>query len=147
MAFIYGFLAAILALFLQMVVWIFFPNIFSLPEALTFTTLGIILLLALTEEVARFLFIYQYLKKVSVPSIFLPALFFGLGFAILEVLFTFWTGFSAKVFFSSALHLILTLFVFWFLQGPFTRRSVGFILIGTLLIHTLFNLIVVQFSA
>lgn len=148
MAFILGVLATFFAFILQVFVWIFHPDLFALTTPLTNAILFSLLFLAFSEELARTLFTRQYLIMYAKNHWVWAALGFGIGFSLLEIVLTYWNGFSFKVFGASGLHLLATFFTFWWLQQSRNRTSFIILLILLTALHACFNLVVLtRFSS
>lgn len=146
MAFIFGILAAFLALTAQVFVWLFHPTLFTLVAPLTHGIIFSILFLASTEEVARILFVRQYLKSYAKNHPVFAALFFSIGFSFLEIALAYWSGFSLAVLGASAFHLLATSLAFWWLREKSTLGAIFFLFIILTLFHSVFNLGILSFS-
>lgn len=95
-AFIYGLLAASLALIFEVVAFDFKSGLnFSLSEP-SFTDFLPLLLAVIIEESSRLLLVTQYARRffvsddISLNTVLLTGLFFGLGFTTPECLLIFW---------------------------------------------------------
>jgi hypothetical protein len=144
MAFIFGVLATFFAFILQVFVWIFHPDLFALTTPFTNSILFSLIFLAFSEELARTLFTRQYLIMYSKGYSLLPALAFGIGFSLLEIVLTFWNGFSWSVLGASGFHLVATFFAFWWLQQSRDKTSFYFLLILLTALHACFNIVVLK---
>lgn len=118
MLFIFGFLAAAIALALQLVVWLFFPPLFEVGLPITATVLFSLFLLALIEESLRYLFGKRYQQQFETPSLLITILFW-IGFVAPEVILGVWQGSLTLPFLAPLiLHAILTwMLFFWTAKG------------------------------
>lgn len=144
MALILGVLATFFAFILQIFVWVFHPDLFTIAKPLTTPVLFSLLFLAFSEELARVIFVRQYLIAYAKEHFWLSALFFGIGFSLLEIVLTFWDGFSLQVFVPSAFHLIATFLSFWWLRQNRSQTAFVFLLVVLSALHACFNLIILQ---
>ncbi len=142
MAFIFGILATFFAFILEAFVWIFHPDLFAITTPLTQTVLFSILFMAFAEEIARVLFARQYLKMYAKEHPLVAALFFGLGFTLLELVLTYWNGFSFGILGATSFHLLATFLTFWWLQQSRSRSAITSLLFLLTGLHICFNLIV-----
>lgn len=140
MAFIFGILATFFAFVLQVFVWIFHPDVFTLTTPVTQSILFSLLFLAFSEEVARILFVRQYFKTYAKEHVFLAALFFGIGFSTLEIVLTYWNGFSWSVLGATGFHMMATFLTFWWLYQSRNRTALFTLLFLLTLLHACFNL-------
>lgn len=140
MAFIFGILGSFFASVLQGVAWIFYTDLFTLTTPLKTSILLSLFFLAATEEVARVLFSRQYLKNYAKKNFLTSALFFGIGFALLEVILTYWNGFSWSVFGASSFHILATYLAFWWLRENSQKSSTLILIVLLTLLHACFNL-------
>jgi hypothetical protein len=140
MAFILGVLATFFAFILQVFVWIFHPDLFTLTAPLTAPILFSLLFLAFSEELSRTLFVRQYLHTYAKGSWVLAALLFGVGFSLLEIVLTFWNGFSLQVLGASGLHMVASFLAFWWLLQSRNRTSFIVLLVLLTALHACFNL-------
>ncbi len=139
MPFIFGFLAAAIALVLQLVVWLFFPPLFEVQLPLTATVLFSILLLALIEESIRYLFSRRYLQQFGTPSLLFIVLFW-IGFVAPEIILGVWQSTIALPFLAPLfLHATLTWILFFGLQRKEVVR--GTLLLGLVGLHLLGNIV------
>lgn len=146
MAFILGVLATFFAFILQVFVWLFHPDLFTLVSPLTTPVLFSLIFLAFSEELARILFIRQYLKVYAKEHLGVAALFFGIGFSLLEIILTYWHGFSWAVLGATGLHLATTFFAFWWLNQGRNRTAIISLLVLLTALHVCFNLGVLRWT-
>lgn len=144
MAFIFGVLATFFAFILEVFVWIFHPDLFTLTSPLTKTILFSLIFLAFAEELARTLFTRQYLITYSKNHLWAAALFFWIGFSLLEIILTYWNGFSFKVLGATGFHLVATFLTFWWLHQSRNRSSFFTLLFLLTALHICFNLSILQ---
>lgn len=140
MAFILGVLATFFAFVLQVFVWIFHPDLFTVAAPFTASIIFSLLFLAFSEEVARTLFVRQYLKMYAKNHIWWAAFLFGIGFSLLEIVLTYWNGFSVQVFGATALHVAATFLAFWWLQQSRNRVAIISLLFLLTALHVCFNM-------
>lgn len=140
MAFIFGILASFFAFILQVIVWIFHPDLFTLTTPLTQPIVFSLIFLAASEELARTLFTRRYLATYAKEQWLWAALFFGIGFCILEIVLTFWGGFSVKVLGAASFHLVASFFSFWWLKQSRNQSAFWMLLILLTALHVCFNL-------
>lgn len=141
MAFLFGLLAASFALLLQLVLWLFYEPLFTLPAAVTFTATTVLLVLAATEELARVLFARTYLKR-SLPVTLTTTLLFWLGFVLLEAALGVFRDFSLWLLVPALFHFCATYltFITW------SRRPLFLVLFLLTLLHWLVNLLLLVYS-
>ena len=144
MAFILGVLATFFAFVLQVFVWIFHPDLFTLTLPLTAPIFFSILFLAFSEELARTLFVRQYIHAYAKGHPVLAAFFFGIGFSLLEIVLTYWNGFSFQVFGATSFHLAATFLAFWWLRQNREQGATLFLLLLLSALHVCFNLSILQ---
>lgn len=144
MAFILGVLATFFAFVLQVFVWIFHPDLFTLTLPLTKPIFFSLIFLAFSEELARILFVRQYLSAYAKNHPVFAALFFGIGFSLLEIVLTYWNGFSFQVLGATSFHLGATFLAFWWLRQNRSRSALLTILILLSALHVCFNLSVLH---
>ncbi len=141
MTFLFGLLAASFALLLQLVLWLFYEPLFTLPVAVTFTAATVLLVLAATEELARVLFARAYLKR-SLPVTLTTTLLFWLGFVLLETVLGIFRGFSLWLLVPALFHFCAThlTFITW------SRQPFFLVLFLLTLLHWLVNLLLLVYS-
>jgi hypothetical protein len=139
MPFIFGLLAAAMALLTQLIVWLFYPPLFEVTLPLRVPVLTSLFLMAFIEEGARVLFARQYQKSFGRAQARM-VLGFALGFASLEALFAFSQNSLEKaLLIPVAIHILLTFLAFLGLQRITRKISVFALFSGLVLIHFLFN--------
>lgn len=146
MAFILGVLATFFAFILQVFVWLFHPDLFALSLPLTKSIFFSLAFLAFSEELTRVIFIRQYLKVYAKGQLVLAALFFGIGFSLLEIILTYWNGFSWSILGATTFHLLATALAFWWQNEGRNRLAVAILLVLLTALHIGFNLWALNFG-
>jgi hypothetical protein len=143
MPFIFGLLAAAMALLTQLVVWLFYPPLFEVTQTFNTPTLTSLFLLAFIEESTRVSFANQY-KKVFGDARAVAILAFALGFASLEValalvLHSRLEALGTALFLPLGIHILLTFLAFFGLRLFTQKKSVSGLFLALVLLHFLFN--------
>jgi hypothetical protein len=141
--FTYGFFAACAGLLLQILLTALFGENFStVSPGMLF-----ILAAAFTEEVAKFIFLLQAFRRFGESVLqFLSLVAFGVGFALLEVLFAFFMNPRdlppLPLLTTNALLHIITSLLLGLALRHFTLSRLLLLasLVGVTLLHTLYNL-------
>jgi hypothetical protein len=143
MPFIFGLLAAAFAFIAELTASLFYPSLFLFTLPLTFWVVLSLGLIALIEEGSRLLFARQYLITHKPRSWLLAALLFGIGFALPEATLSWWNEPAWPALLASLLHVLLSVFTFWWL-GRFrnTRQRTWVLFLLLTITHFLFNLAV-----
>ena len=149
LALLFGIFSAAFALILELVFLSFSTNplipvvaLFEGSSLTPFLTFSLIAA-AVIEEASKFLFLRQYYIRFPSHPIFLPALFFGLGFASVEVFLAFQNSVYSFAFVGSiALHIATSFLLAFFLRRSLTPLAVSSILAIALAIlaHIAYNL-------
>lgn len=149
--FLFGILAAIFALIIELLLFGFIPDSLMISETLAFTNLVTLFGIALIEEVSGYIFLRQYAlrflsekKWLAQDPLFL-GVSFGIGFATLEILLI--QNEMSKLpelaaLGTAGIHIITSsMFAFTLFSSTTKHLSSGLILVAATLLHTLYNVI------
>lgn len=160
-AFLFGILSACFALLLELLLVAsgVIPEPFLrgllLNIASPTTAFSALIVFASAEEISRFLFVRQFVRRFPFPedsgkiSLLFPGLLFGAGFSSLEIIFGIQNlpdGFRAGLLSVTAIHVFFSLFFFLFFSSwkEKTLGKIVAILLVAVSLHTLYNYLVLK---
>lgn len=141
--FLYGFLAGCAGLLAQIMLLVFTDESFDVLNP----SLLLIVIAAFLEEAVKLLFLFQAIRRFTLPALTYPHLIiFGVGFALLEFAFAFFMHPTdlpplPLLALNALFHLATVMFLGWGLRTfALSRTNLGLLLLVATLFHTVYNL-------
>ncbi|MDD2766640.1 MAG: hypothetical protein PHH40_02630 [Candidatus Moranbacteria bacterium] len=153
----FGIFASVCALILEFFTLSIFSSFLFLETVFSLKTFLFFLVLAIIEEISKYIFLFQYKKRTSFEHISFFRLisysvFFGTGFSLVEYILSlpslsFISPIPLAFFPTFLLHTSLTFCFIFFLsrfhsQGKTLTKTSFSVLFGTIIIHFLYNVFV-----